>query len=173
MARAFTKESDNEDVHDPLPEPVDVLPPGVKNYITPPGATRLKERLRRLVSDERPPALEAAGSEADASAKKKLRQIDQQIRILSDRIGRFEIVDPATQDSEAVAFGARVRIADEEGNESTYTICGVDEAEPDRGRISWISPIAKALLSKKVGDEATLGLPRGRVVLEILEVEYR
>ena len=173
MARAFTKESDNEDVNDPLPEPIDVLPRGVKNYITPPGAARLKERLNRLVNAERPLALETAGPDADTAAKKKLRLIDQQIRILSDRIGNFEIVDPAKQDSEGVTFGASVRVADEEGNPRTYTICGVDEAAPDEGRISWISPIAKALRSKKVGDEVTLQLPRGRVVLEILNVEYR
>ena len=173
MARAFTKESDNEDVHDPLPEPIDVLPHGVKNYITPGGAARLKERLNRLVNAERPRALEAAGPDADDSAKKKLRHIDQQIRILSDRIGNFEIVDPAKQDSEGVAFGATVTVADEEGTRRTYTICGVDEAEPDAGRISWISPIARALRTKKVGDEVTFELPRGRVVLEILHVEYR
>ena len=124
-------ESDNEDVHDPLPEPIDVLPPGVKNYITPPGAVRLKERLNRLVNAERPRALEAAGPGADASAKKKLRQIDQQIRILSDQVSNFEIVDPAEQDCEAVAFGASVTVADEEGSKRTYTICGIDEAEPD------------------------------------------
>ena len=173
MARAFTKETDNEDVYDPLPEPIDVLPPGVKNYITPPGAARLKERLNRLVNAERPRALEAAGSDADASAKKKLRQIDQQIRILSDHIGNFEIVDPAKQESEVVTFGASVTVADEEGNTRTYTICGVDEAEPDEGRISWISPIARALGTKKVGDEVSFELPRRRVVLEILNIEYR
>ena len=173
MARAFTKESDNEDIYDPLPEPVDVLPPGVKNYITPRGAACLKERLNRLVNDERPRALEAAGPDADVSAKKKLRQIDQQIRILSDRIGNFEIVDPTKQNSDHVAFGTTVTVADEEGNRHTYTICGVDEAEPDEGRISWISPIARALLSKEAGDEVMFELPRGRVVLEILGVEYR
>lgn len=172
MARAFTKESDNEDVCDPLPEPVDVLPPGVKNYITPAGATRLKKLLNRLIHAERPRTLEASKPDTDASAKKKLKQIDQQIRILRDRIGNFEIVDSTKQQSDRVAFGARVTVADDEDIKRTYTICGIDEAEPSKGTISWISPIAKALQSKKVGDEVTLDLPRGRVVLEILKVEY-
>ena len=85
MARAFTKESDNEDVDEPIHEPIDVLPPGVKNYITPSGAARLKERLDDLIRKERPAALEAAGPEGDPARKKKQRQIDRQIRLLGER----------------------------------------------------------------------------------------
>ena len=173
MARAFTKESDHEDLDDPIPEPIDVLPPGVKNYITADGATRLKEQLDALVHKERPRALEAAGPKGDPARKKKQRQLDRQIQLLGNRIANFEIIDPAKQRTDRVSFGARVTVCDEEGIEKCYQICGVDETDPDNGKISWISPIAKALRSREVGDEVSLQLPRGKVSLEVVKIEYR
>ena len=172
MARAFTKESDNENLLDPLPEPIDVLPAGFKNYITPTGAARLKEALARLVNEDRPLALKAAGLHSDSLVKKKLGQIDQQIRILRDHIANFEIVDPSTQDPGRIAFGATVKVADEKGREQNYTICGIDEAEAEEGRISWISPLAKALRAKEQGDSVTIQLPGRKVVLELLSIKY-
>ncbi len=171
MARAFTRESDNEDIDDPIPEPIDLLPAGVKNYITPAGAARLKGQLDDLVHKERPAALDAAGPEGDPLRKKKQRQIDRRIQLLGDRIANFEVIDPAKQSAENVAFGATVTVCDEEGNERTYQICGVDETDPDNGKISWISPIARALRSREVGDEITLQLPRGRVLWEVVKIE--
>ena len=173
MSRAFKKESDTEEIDDPIPEPVDVLPAGAKNYITPSGAARLRDLRDRLVREERPRALDKAGAAGDPARQRKLRQIDHQIQRLDERIAKLEIVDPASQDSGRVAFGATVAVRDEDGDERTYQICGVDEAVPAEGKISWISPIARALRSRSVGDEVTLRLPRGEVLLEILEIEYR
>ena len=173
MARAFTKESDNENVDDPIPEPIDVLPRGVKNYITPSGAARLKERLDDLIHKERPAALEGSGPRGDPARKKKQRQIDRQIRLLGERIANFEVIDPANQSADRVSFGATVTVCDEEGREKTYQICGVDETDPDNGKISWISPIARALRSREVGDEITLQLPRRKVLLEIVKIDNR
>ena len=172
MARAFTKESDNEDIDDPLPEPIDVLPPGVKNYITPGGSARLKAQLDHLVHKERPAELDRAGPEGDPARKKKQRQIDRRIRLLEKRIANFEVIDPASQNTDRVAFGASVTVCDEEGIEKTYRICGVDETDPDNGKISWISPIARALQSREVGDEVKLQLPRGTVLLEVVRIQY-
>ncbi len=172
MARAFTKESDNEDIDDPLPEPIDVLPPGVKNYITPGGATRLRAQLDHLVHKERPAELDQAGPEGDPARKKKQRQIDRRIRLLGERIANFEVIDPARQNTDRVSFGASVTVCDEEGSEKTYQICGVDETDPDNGKISWISPIARALQSREVGDEVRLQLPRGTVLLEVVRIQY-
>ena len=173
MARAFTKESDNEDVDDPIPEPVDVLPPGVKNYITPNGAARHKERLDNLIRKERPAALDAAGPDGDPARKKKQRQIDRQIRLLGERIANFEVIDPVKHSADCVSFGATVTVRDEEGREKTYQICGVDETDPDSGKISWISPIARALRSREVGDEITVHLPRRKILLEIVKIDNR
>ncbi len=172
MARAFTKESDNEDIDDLLPEPIDVLPPGVKNYITPGGAARLRAQLDHLVRKERPAELDRAGPEGEPARKKKQRQIDRRIRLLGERIANFEVIDPARGNTDRVSFGASVTVCDEEGIEKTYQICGVDETDPDNGKISWISPIARALQSREVGDEVRLQLPRGTVLLEVVRIQY-
>ena len=170
MARAFTRESDNESLDEIVVEPKEVLPPGVKNYITPEGATRLRTDLRNLV-DERPRLREAIGEEPEPADKKRLRELDRKIRYLDERVSELEIVEPPDKIPDRVVFGARVTVADEDGNEKSYRISGVDETDPDNGMISWISPIARALTSREVGDEVQLDLPRGRVVLEILKIE--
>jgi transcription elongation factor GreB len=173
VSRAFKKESDTESIDDATPEPMEVLPAGTKNYITPSGAARLKELRDRLVQEERPKGLDEAGAPGEPARQRKLRQLAHRIGRLDERIATLEIVDPATQDSDRVVFGATVAVRDVDGNERTYQICGVDEADPAHGKISWISPIARALRSRRVGDEVPLRLPRGEVLLEILEIEYR
>lgn len=172
MSRAFKKESDGDEIDEPLPEPVAVLPAGATNYITPAGAARLRQLRERLFREDRPRALDKAGVAGDPARQRKLRQLDQQIQRLDERIAGLEIVDPAAQDDDCVGFGATVSVRDGDGNQRTYQVCGVDETEPAAGKISWISPIARALRGRAVGDEVVLRLPRGEVQLEILGIEY-
>jgi len=182
MNKAFTKESDYDETADAVAQPVDILPPGAPNYITPEGEKRVREELRRLIDEERPTleATAAIGQEADGArdkeaktkARRRLQEVTARIRFLEDHVGRFQVVDVAGQSGDSVRFGARVTVVDAEGDERTYLICGVDEAEPETGSVSWISPIAKALIGAEVGDEVKLRLPRGEQSLEVIEIEY-
>ncbi|MGD8328223.1 MAG: GreA/GreB family elongation factor [Acidobacteriota bacterium] len=182
MNKAFTKESDYDETAEAVVEPVDPLPPNVPNYVTPAGAERVRAELRRLLREEIP-RLEAragAGQESDGardnrektSARRQLQEAKGRARLLDQHIGRFQVVDPSTGDGDRVRFGARVTVLDDHGDERTYLICGVDEAQPELGSVSWISPVAKALLGCEVGDEVTLRLPRGEQRLEIVDIEY-
>jgi len=154
-----------------------------KNYITPGGAERLRAELARLLKEERPKVVETvawAASLGDRSenadylyGKRRLREIDRRIRHLTGRLDSAHVVDPAAQKSDRVLFGATVTVADEEGAERAYQIVGVDETDGAAGRVSWISPIAKALLGARVGDAVTARTPKGEVELEILRVEYK
>ena len=181
MNKAFVRESEGDD-EDPL-EPSLKLPPGTRNYITPAGHARLRDELESLVKRERPHVVEVvawAASNGDRSengdyiyGKRRLREIDRRIRFLSKRLDIAEIVDPLRQgDNDQIFFGARVTIVDQDGQENTYTIVGVDEAEVSRGRISWISPLARALLKAREGDSIRFQSPVGIRELEILEVMY-
>ena len=105
--------------------------------------------------------------------KRRLREIDWRIRYLMKRLENAEVVDPSKQDRERVFFGATVTYADEAGSEHTVSLVGVDEADPARGRVSWISPIAKALLRAREGDSVRLQTPKGTIELEVLEIDYR
>ena len=171
MSRAFKRESDAEAHFDPIVEPREVLPPGVKNYITPRGAAVFLERLREL-KRQREPLLGSIEKTGEAEDRQHLRTLDQKIAQLQKRVDSFEIVAPGQQRSDRVLFGAIVTVTDQRCQESTYRICGVDEAEPEQGRISWISPLARSLLSREVGDEVRLQLPRGDKVLEIVEIKF-
>ena len=186
MNKAFTRESDDDGEDDdvdagaPLP-----LPPGQKNYITPGGYARLKGELERLVEKERPEVVGivswAAGN-GDRSengdyiyGKKRLREIDRRIRFLVRRLDLSEVVDPASRADELgdqIFFGATVDIADKAGHERTVSIVGIDETDTTRGYISWISPMARALLKARAGDAVTLVTPGGVDELEILDVRY-
>ncbi len=181
MNKAFVRESDGDD--EEQLEPSLKLPPGTRNYITPAGHARLRDELENLVKRERPHIVEIvawAASNGDRSengdyiyGKRRLREIDRRIRFLSKRLDIAEIVDPLRQgDNDQIFFGARVTIADQEGQENTYTIVGVDEAEVSRGRISWVSPLARALLKAREGDSIRFQSPVGIRELEILEVMY-
>jgi transcription elongation factor GreB len=154
MNKAFTKESDAED-EDAGPLPEVPLPEG-KNYMTSAGHLRIKTELKKLVEVERPETVRVvswAASNGDRSengdylyGKRRLREIDWRIRYLMKRLEAAEVVDPRYQDQERVFFGATVTYADGAGDEHTISIVGIDEADPSRGRVSWISPIARALL---------------------------
>jgi transcription elongation factor GreB len=161
-------------------------PPEVKNYITPQGYARLKTELVRLLDVERPELVKVvawAASNGDRSengdylyGKKRLREIDHRIHFLSGRLDSAQIVDPTSRgDSDLVFFGATVTYAYVNGGreERTIQIVGVDEVDTKRGHVSWISPIARALLKKRNGDVATLATPTGDQEIEILKVRYR
>jgi transcription elongation factor GreB len=175
MNKAFTKESD-DGFDEVVPEPKDLLPPGVKNYVTPEGAEQLRSELEHWVEVERPRVLggdvaEAGpGGNAAMEKRKRLQAIDRRIRFLQDRVANMEVVETASRESDQIRFGALVTVEDEEGNEKSYKIVGVDEADPPTGKVSWLSPIAKALLGASPGDLVKVELPHGTTELEILGV---
>jgi transcription elongation factor GreB len=154
----------------------------VKNYITPAGYARLKAELIELLDRERPAVVKTvawAAANGDRSenadyiyGKRRLREIDKRIRFLTQRIDAAEVVDSAGRGSDQVFFGATVTVNDENGERATYTIVGADESDASRGFISWISPIAKALLKARVGDVVKAVTPRGPQELEVIEVHY-
>jgi transcription elongation factor GreB len=180
MNKAFTKESDGDDEDEgALPE----IPAGTKNYITPQGYARLREELLQLIDEERPKVVDVvhwAASNGDRSengdylyGKKRLREIDRRIRFLTKRLEIAEVADPTLHHgSDQVFFGATVTYADENGDERTVTIKGIDEADHAQGEVSWISPIARALLKAREGDVVKLVTPAGPHDIEIVEVRY-
>jgi len=182
MSKAFTKESDDAPEIDEPDEP-NPLPAGVKNYITPRGFESLREELKQLRRVERPKIVEivswAAGN-GDRSengdyiyGKKRLREIDRRMRYITKRLEIAEVVDPVRQTNrDQVFFGATVTYADEEDKEHTVRIVGVDEAELERGEVSWISPIARALLRAREGDMVELRTPGGARSIEVVEIQY-
>lgn len=152
------------------------------NYITPSGVARLQQELQTLVRVERPKTVDevsVAAAHGDRSenaeykyGKLRLKEIDRRIRFLTKRLDSAVVVDPATQRGDSVFFGATVEVQDEEGAEKTYTLVGEDESEPKAGRISWKSPLGRALLKKKVGDFVVVKRPAGEIELEILAIRY-
>jgi transcription elongation factor GreB len=180
MSKAFVKEEgdapDDEAAHEPK------LPSTGKNYITPAGYARLEAELRKLVEVERPEVVKTvawAASLGDRSenadylyGKRRLREIDRRVRFLIKRLEGAEIVNSSGRDTDQVFFGATVRIKGRD-DVKELTIVGVDEVDPAHGRVSWVSPIAKALLKAREGDVVTLRSPAGEEQLEILEVTYR
>jgi transcription elongation factor GreB len=180
MSKAFVK----EDGHDPEPsEAADAaLPPGGKNYITPAGFARLKAELARLVEVERPEVVKTvawAASLGDRSenadyiyGKRRLREIDRRVRFLIKRLEAAEVVNSSGRDTDQVFFGATVKVRSQSA-ERQVSIVGVDEVDPAHGRVSWMSPIAKALIKAREGDTVTVRAPGGDEKLEILEVTYR
>ncbi len=179
MSKAFVKESEGDDEELETPE----MPSGARNYITPAGHKRLKDELLHLIDVERPEVVRTvswAASNGDRSengdyiyGKKRLREIDRRIRFLTRRLDKAEVVDPAAREAtDQVFFGATVRYAIGEGRESRVRIVGIDEVDPSRGQVSWISPIARALIKAREGDSVLLRTPAGVETLEILEVRY-
>lgn len=180
MNKAFVKESDDEDDLDPA---TPVIPPGTKNYITPPGHRRLKEELLQLIDVDRPEVVRIvswAASNGDRSengdyiyGKRRLREIDRRIRFLTKRLDIAEVVDPSVHHgSDQIFFGATVTYENQEGERHTVTIVGIDELDPLNGKISWISPVARALTKAREGDSVVLKTPAGVDELVILEVSY-
>ncbi len=183
MSKAFTRETDAELPEDD-DEPVGVaLPAGTRNYMTPPGYERLRAELVQLLDTERPSIVEIvswAAKNGDRSengdylyGKKRLREIDRRIRFLTRRLEVAEVVDPSRQHgSEQVFFGATVTYANRRGEERSVTILGIDEADSSKAEVSWIAPVARALLKARVGDEVQLMTPGGLETLEVIEVRY-
>jgi transcription elongation factor GreB len=182
MSKAFTREQDDGDEDEDTPD-APKLPSGTKNYITPAGYAALKAEFDELYRGERPKLVETiawAASNGDRSengdyiyGKRRLRQIDSRIRFLARRMEAAEVVDPAQQGAnDQVFFGATVTYSTRAGDEQTVQIVGIDETQPSSGRISWISPVARALLKAREGDVVALMTPAGREELEILEVTY-
>ena len=182
MSKAFTKETDADD--DDLPDGAEALPRGVKNYITPAGHARLQEELRQLTRVERPKVVETvswAAGNGDRSengdyiyGKKRLREIDRRIRYLRKRLEIAEVVEQSRQKKrDQVFFGATVTYADSQDRERTVRIVGVDEVRHEDGEVSWISPIARALLKASEGDLVTVRTPGGLEEIEVVAIEYR
>ena len=183
MSKAFTRESDaapDDEDDDPSLPP---LPAGTRNYMTPAGYRRLREELMTLLDVERPKVVEAvswAAKNGDRSengdylyGKKRLREIDRRIRFLTRRLDIAEVVDPAVHHgSDHVYFGATVTYENARGEARTVTIKGIDEADSLAGEVSWVSPVARALLKAREGDEVRLVTPAGVETIEIVEVRY-
>ncbi len=180
MSKAFTRESDGDDEDEGGLPP---LPAGTRNYITPQGYARLRAELLHLIDEERPQVVEVvhwAASNGDRSengdylyGKKRLREIDRRIRFLTKRLEIAEVADPSVHHGrDQVFFGATVRYADEAGDEREVTIMGIDEADSAQGQVSWISPIARALLKAREGDLVKLQTPAGLQEIEVLAVRY-
>ena len=181
MSKAFTRETDADESDDGTPAAP--VPAGAKNYLTPKGYAALRAELLELLDKERPKVVEAvhwAARNGDRSengdyiyGKKRLREIDRRIHFLTGRLDIAEVADPSVHHGrDQVFFGATVRYADPEGVERTVTIKGIDEADSAAGEVSWISPIARALLKAHEGDVVRLQTPHGVQEIEILEVRY-
>ena len=181
MSKAFTKESSDDEDDDDIALPA--LPAGGKNYVTPEGYKRLREELMSLLDEERPKIVEVvswAAKNGDRSengdylyGKKRLREIDRRIRFLTKRLDIAEVADPSVHHgSEQVFFGATVTYENSRGEERTITIKGIDEVDNLQGEVSWVSPIARALLKARVGDEVSLMTPGGFETLDVVAVRY-
>jgi transcription elongation factor GreB len=184
MSKAFVKEDDSR--VDSAPEiEFDAradIPPGAKNYMTPKGARKLRSELEVLLNENRPRLLERVNRsdplerepavDEIREARKQLRKIDRRIDFLIKRLELTEIVDPSQVLSNRVKFGASVRLQHEDGSITDYQIVGIDETDLRRGRISWTSPLAKAILDTKAGDVITFKSPAHEEEVEILSVRY-
>jgi len=181
MSKAFTRDGDENNTE--VDTEVDASVPGGKNYITPAGAERLRVELRKLRYEERPEVTKTvawAAGNGDRSengdylyGKKRLREIDKRMRFLAKRLEAAEVVDPLAITVDYVQFGATVKIRFEDDSERTYSIVGVDEVDVSKGRISWMSPLARALLKAREGDIVTFNSPKGQQDVEVLSVVYK
>jgi transcription elongation factor GreB len=180
MSKAFTKEdilSDEDATNAEIP-----AIPGGKNYITPAGAEALRQEFKKLRYEERPEVTRVvswAAGNGDRSengdylyGKKRLREIDRRMRFLAKRLESAEIIDPCSVKVSHVQFGATVTILFEDGKERTYSIVGIDEADVNQGKISWMSPLARALMKASEGDVVTFNAPGGQQEIEVVKVEY-
>jgi transcription elongation factor GreB len=180
MSKAFTKENDDDDTDDLLP---DIEPTATINYVTPQGFAALQNELRSLMREERPKVVEIvrwAASNGDRSengdyiyGKKRLREIDRRARYLTKTLENSKVVDPEGQKNLAkIFFGATVTYSGSNQNQKTLKIVGIDEADINQGKISWTSPVAKALMKLEVGDIAKVKTPSGEQILKILAIKY-
>ena len=184
MSKAFTREAEGSDEADNADDVVvPALPAGTKNYLTPQGYARLRAELMELLDVERPKIVDVvswAAKNGDRSengdylyGKKRLREIDRRIRFLTQRLDIAEVADPSIHHgSEQVFFGATVTYENARGEQRSVTIKGIDEADNLAGEISWVAPIARALLKARAGDEVQLMTPGGPQRLEVIAVSY-
>jgi transcription elongation factor GreB len=183
MSKAFTRESDSAGDEDDDEVALPALPVGAKNYLTPAGYARLRVELLGLLDVERPKIVEVvswAAKNGDRSengdylyGKKRLREIDRRIRFLTRRLDIAEVVDPALHfGSDQIFFGATVTYVNQRDEQRTITIKGIDEVDNLNGEISWVAPIARALLKARVGDEVQLMTPGGLEQIEVIGVSY-
>jgi len=181
MNKAFVKETDGDD--DDMDGAVPAIPAGAKNYITPQGYQRIKDELLKLIDVDRPEVVRIvswAASNGDRSengdyiyGKRRLREIDRRIRFLTKRLDLAEVVDPSVHHgSDQIFFGATVAYENQAGERHTVTIVGIDEIDPLNGKISWISPVARALTKAHEGESIVLKTPGGIEELDIIEVRY-
>jgi transcription elongation factor GreB len=179
MSKAFTRDHDENPADTGPPRRALELPPGTRNYLTVAGARRLRDELDRLTRLDRPEAAHAAavisdspGTPTATAARHRLHAIDARIHELTEHLDAAEVVDPATQPADQVRFGASVTVVDDDDREQTFRIVGLPEADPRRGEVSWLSPVAVALLGKEVGDVVTLPSPHGPTEREIVRIRY-
>jgi transcription elongation factor GreB len=187
VSKAFTRETDGDEAEDAADfEAANPLPAGARNYITAGGKQRLKDELEYLLNKDRPAVTAVvswAARNGDRSenadyhyGKRRLREIDRRIRFLTRRLDLAEVVDLAKAPGDAragrVFFGATVTYADEKGRQNTVTIVGVDEIDLKRNHISWVSPLARALMKSGPGDSVVVRVPDGSEELEIIDVRY-
>ena len=181
MNKAFTRETSSEDEDDESLAPA--LPTGTKNYMTPQGYDRMRSELLQLIDVERPKVVEIvhwAASNGDRSengdyiyGKKRLREIDRRIRFLTKRLELASVSDSSVHHgNDQIFFGATVTYEDLQGQATTVTILGIDEADSLKGQVSWVSPIARALLKSRVGDVVKLQTPKGVQDIEVVQVSY-
>lgn len=169
VSKAFTRdENEGPEVPDLVPTPSPLVA-GAKNYITPQGAQKLRDELQRLVEMTRP---ELIAARDDPDAKRQLARVDQRIRLLEESLQSAEIVEPPSGPADVVRFGASVTVRESDGSETRYRIVGVDETDLDNNWVSWMSPIAKALLNRRRGERIRFKFPSGEATLEIQEVSY-
>lgn len=188
MSKAFVKDDSDQDIdqdldHDGDDEGSSAIRFSGKNYVTKKGFDRLKAEIHELLNVERPKVVEVvawAASNGDRSenadytyGKKRLREIDRRIRFLQKRVDSAEVVQPENQSGDRVLFGATVTVVDENDSTRVYKIVGIDETDAKAGKISWISPIGKALLQARVGDFVLLQTPKGEEELEIKKIEFK
>ena len=169
MSKAFTRnENEGPEIPDVPPTP-SLLAPGAKNYITAAGAQKLRDELQRLIEVTRP---ELAEARADPDAKRQLGRLDQRIMQLEESLQSAEIVNAPSGPADIVRFGACVTVRESDGSETSYRIVGIDETDADKNWVSVMSPIAKALLNRKLGERIRFKFPSGEETLEIKEIRY-
>ena len=177
MSKAFVSNDSPDDELEPIP-----VIRETRNYMTPGGAKQIQKEFQDLKFRERPEVVkivEWAAGNGDRSengdylyGKRRLREIDRRLGYLSKRLETIEVVDPAAMKSDQILFGATVTILDENDKERTFSIVGVDEADASKGRISWVSPLANAMLKSRVGDIVQFRAPKGLQEVEIVALKY-
>lgn len=181
MSRAFISESNNDFMDSDIPEVKYPLPEGTKNYMTPDGAERIKKELDELSRVRRPDLLariasavnaDGGGGERVLNDRRKLRAVERRIEYLKKMIDTLVVVEPGILDKNHVHFGALVTVDEQNAGRKTYRIVGVDESDPEKGRISWHSPLARALTGRKTGETVIVHIPAGKMKLTIKRIEY-